>query len=250
MKLRLATPTALVDLAGIKELAGIKADGEALQIGALTTHAAVAASRRRALVAARCWRRPPRSIGDPQVRNRGTIGGSLAHADPARGLSDRAHRAGRDGRDGRRRFAHGIPADGFFKGLFTTRAGAGRDPHRGARADLRQGHGRRVPEAPPSGLELRGRGRGRARRAEGRQVRAGEPRRGRRVREPGARPVGGSRPHRPGARRSRVRRGRGQGRGSDQADLGDLYASGEFRMHLATVLARRALAQAVARAKR
>lgn len=82
MKLRLATPTALVDLAGIEELRGIQSAGGALRIGALTTHATVAASdvvrRQCALLA-----ETASFIGDPQVRNRGTMGGSVAHADPA-----------------------------------------------------------------------------------------------------------------------------------------------------------------------
>src|SRR5262245_18875337 len=82
MKLRLATPAALVDIGGIKELVGIRSAGGALQIGALTTHAAVADSpevQRGCPVLAEA----AAQIGDLQVRNRCTIGGSLANADPA-----------------------------------------------------------------------------------------------------------------------------------------------------------------------
>jgi carbon-monoxide dehydrogenase medium subunit len=81
MKLRLATPTALVDLSRIPGLDGIERDGDALRIGALATHAAVAES---SVVREACpmLAEAASGIGDPQVRNRGTIGGSVAHADP------------------------------------------------------------------------------------------------------------------------------------------------------------------------
>src|SRR5690349_20020786 len=81
MKLRLSTPAALVDLGAISGLAGIERDGDALRIGALTTHAAVAASE---LVGGECRMLAEAAalICDRQVRNRGTICGSVAHADP------------------------------------------------------------------------------------------------------------------------------------------------------------------------
>jgi aerobic carbon-monoxide dehydrogenase medium subunit len=81
MKLRLATPSALVDLGGIAGLDGIERDGDTLRIGALATHSSVAASdavREACPVLAEA----AGGIGDRQVRNRGTIGGSVAHADP------------------------------------------------------------------------------------------------------------------------------------------------------------------------
>ncbi len=80
MKLRLAAPSALVDLGGISSLRGIRDDGDSITIGALTSHAAVAGSdvvRSGCLVLAEA----AESIGDRQVRARGTIGGSLAQAD-------------------------------------------------------------------------------------------------------------------------------------------------------------------------
>ncbi|MFL5802034.1 MAG: FAD binding domain-containing protein [Roseiflexaceae bacterium] len=84
MKLRLATPALLVDLRNIGELRGVSANGGGWRIGAMTTHDQVAnnASLKgyQALIDATS------SIGDAQVRNRGTIGGSLAHADPAADL--------------------------------------------------------------------------------------------------------------------------------------------------------------------
>lgn len=82
MKLRLAQPEVLVDLGFVDELRGIREEGSSLVIGALTTHDEVANSplvRERVPLLAEC----AAQIGDVQVRNRGTIGGNLAHADPA-----------------------------------------------------------------------------------------------------------------------------------------------------------------------
>jgi carbon-monoxide dehydrogenase medium subunit len=97
MKLRLANPGTIVDLSGIAELKGIKKEGDAVVIGALTTHAEVASSPvvKQAIPA---LARLAESIGDRQVRNRGTIGGSLANNDPAADY----------------------PADDFFKGMYET----------------------------------------------------------------------------------------------------------------------------------
>ena len=79
MKLRLAAPSLLVDLRRVPDLAGVRANGE-LKIGAMTTHTALARGGHGILSAAAA------TIADEQVRNRGTIGGSLAHADPASDL--------------------------------------------------------------------------------------------------------------------------------------------------------------------
>ena len=82
MKLRLAQPGTLVDLSRIAELQGIRKDGDALVIGAMTRHADVAASAevRRAILALASL---AEGIGDRQVRNMGTLGGALANNDPA-----------------------------------------------------------------------------------------------------------------------------------------------------------------------
>ena len=85
MKLRLASPRTLIDLGTIPGLRGMRIDGDTLAIGALTVHADVAASdlvRRRLPGLAEA----ASVIGDVQVRNRGTVGGSVAHADPAADL--------------------------------------------------------------------------------------------------------------------------------------------------------------------
>ncbi len=82
MKLRLAQPKHLIDLGKVPGLSGIKADGKALVIGAMTTHWEVESSsavKSKLPVLAEV----ASVIGDPAVRNKGTIGGSLAHADPA-----------------------------------------------------------------------------------------------------------------------------------------------------------------------
>ncbi|MCC7105806.1 MAG: xanthine dehydrogenase family protein subunit M [Chloroflexi bacterium] len=82
MKLRLAQPSAIVDIGRIRSLRGIRMDGNTIRIGALTTHHEVESSdvlRSQASLLAET----ADVVGDLQVRNRGTIGGSLAHADPA-----------------------------------------------------------------------------------------------------------------------------------------------------------------------
>lgn len=85
LKLRLAAPAALVDIGRIKELKGVAVKGKVLRIGALTTHAELASS---AAVRDNCpaLAEAAKMIGDPAVRNRGTIGGNVAHADPASDL--------------------------------------------------------------------------------------------------------------------------------------------------------------------
>ncbi|OLE84780.1 MAG: carbon monoxide dehydrogenase [Acidobacteria bacterium 13_1_20CM_2_65_9] len=82
MKLRLAQPTVVVDIGRISTLSYIREAGGKLAIGAMTTHQEIAASR---LLQDKCPLLPETAshIGDVQVRNKGTIGGSLAHADPA-----------------------------------------------------------------------------------------------------------------------------------------------------------------------
>lgn len=85
MKLRLAQPAVLIDIGRIPGLAGVADGGDHLAIGALTTHATLERdpllARANGLIAATA-----RQVGDPQVRHRGTIGGSCAHGDPASDL--------------------------------------------------------------------------------------------------------------------------------------------------------------------
>jgi aerobic carbon-monoxide dehydrogenase medium subunit len=85
MKLRLASPPALVDIGGLGELSGIREAGDEIVIGALTRHYALETSE---LLRSRAQLVPEAAaqIGDVQVRNRGTVGGSLVHADPGADL--------------------------------------------------------------------------------------------------------------------------------------------------------------------
>lgn len=82
MKLRLARPRAIVDLGRVQELTAITSDGSDVRVGAMATHAQIAES---AILRERCPLLPDTAahIGDAQVRNKGTIGGGLVHADPA-----------------------------------------------------------------------------------------------------------------------------------------------------------------------
>jgi aerobic carbon-monoxide dehydrogenase medium subunit len=115
MKLGLAAPQTVIDIAGLAELTGITVSGSVVRIGALTTHAAVAASKEVAaaipVLAALAG-----GIGDRQVRNRGTIGGSLANNDPAADYPAAALGLGATIHTDRRT----IGADDFFKGLYET----------------------------------------------------------------------------------------------------------------------------------
>lgn len=82
LRLRLAYPETVIDLGGIADLVGVTDDGDAIVIGAMTTHDEVLHD---SLVAqhAPLLAQATRTVADPQVRHRGTFGGSLAHADPA-----------------------------------------------------------------------------------------------------------------------------------------------------------------------
>jgi carbon-monoxide dehydrogenase medium subunit len=115
MKLRLANPETLVDLGGIAELSGIRREGNALVIGAMTRHADVAASKD-VQSAIPALAELAGGIGDRQVRAMGTIGGSLANNDPAA-----CYPAGVLALNGTiQTTKRKIAADDFFTGMFTT----------------------------------------------------------------------------------------------------------------------------------
>jgi aerobic carbon-monoxide dehydrogenase medium subunit len=120
MKQGLAAPSDLVDLGAIAELKGIKMDGNNLVIGAMTTHAEVAKSSvvKGAIPALAVL---ADGIGDPQVRNRGTIGGSISNSDPAADYPAGLVGLGATVVTNKRKIA----ADDFFKGMFETALGAG-----------------------------------------------------------------------------------------------------------------------------
>jgi carbon-monoxide dehydrogenase medium subunit len=119
MKLRLAKPRYIVDLSRIPELNYIREEGDRIAIGSLTTHAEIEESE---LLKRRCPLLPQTAatIGDVQVRNQGTIGGSLAHADPAGDMPAAILALGAEmkaiGPSGER----SIKAEDFFIGLLTS----------------------------------------------------------------------------------------------------------------------------------
>jgi aerobic carbon-monoxide dehydrogenase medium subunit len=248
MKLRLASPRALVDIGGIKNLSGIKAKGKTIEIGALTTHAEIADSE---LVARSCplLSETAALIGDMQVRNRGTVGGSLAHADPAADfptamLALDATMTARGARGDRK-----IAAGQFFTDLFETAL----EPNEILTSILVPVSGKGTGSAylkhrhPASAyavvgvaavVEVKDGKCGRVALAVGGattnpvRVAAAE------------KTLAGARPE-----ASAFAAAAGKVAEALQSPLSDLYASGEFRVHLATVMAGRALAAAAERAK-
>lgn len=139
MKLRLAVPSVLVDIGRVSDLSYINDGGDHIAVGALTRHRALETSE---LLAAECplLGHVAGEVGDPQVRHRGTIGGSLAHSDPASDLPAAVLALGgtlvAQGPNGSRE----ISADDFFTGYFES-----------ALADDEMLTEIRVPKAPSSG---------------------------------------------------------------------------------------------------
>jgi aerobic carbon-monoxide dehydrogenase medium subunit len=115
MKQRLASPSGIIDLSGIRELKAILRDGTGITIGAMVTHDAVARSAdvKAAIPALSAL---AGGIGDPAVRNAGTIGGSVANNDPAADYPSAVLALGATISTNQRT----IPADQFFTGMFTT----------------------------------------------------------------------------------------------------------------------------------
>ncbi|KDN21225.1 FAD binding domain-containing protein [Amycolatopsis rifamycinica] len=119
LRMRLAAPTTLIDLGRVAELRGVREEGGELVIGAMTTHYDV---QRDALVAshAALLKEATDTVADPQIRHRGTLGGAIAHADPAGDLLAPVLALDASlvvaGPSGRRT----VPAAEFFRDLFTT----------------------------------------------------------------------------------------------------------------------------------
>ena len=117
MKLRLAVPSVLVDIAGVRDLSHVEDRGDHIAIGALAKHRSIETSD---LLIAQCpmMAHVASKVGDPQVRHRGTIGGSLAHSDPASDLPAAVLALGGSlivqGPNGQREIA----ATDFFTGYF------------------------------------------------------------------------------------------------------------------------------------
>jgi carbon-monoxide dehydrogenase medium subunit len=124
LRMRLNAPSVLVDLGRIEGLRGVRDEGDAIVIGAMTTHAEVLddplVNEHAALLS-----RAVHHLADPQIRHRGTFGGALAHADPAGDMGAPALALGAEfvvtGSGGPRTVA----ADDFFQDLFTTAVGEG-----------------------------------------------------------------------------------------------------------------------------
>jgi len=248
MKLRISEPAALIDIGGLRGLAGIRAKGKTLVIGAATTHAAVMSSP---IVAKSCplLAETAAQIGDVQVRNRGTIGGSLANADPAADyptaiLALDATLVAAGARGERK-----IPAGKFFLDVFTTALKAGEiltsvvvpaygEGTGGAYLKHRHPASSYAVVGVAALVQLSG---GVCKRvslavggAGGNPVRACEAEAAPSGSKPDAKAIE--------AAAAKV--------ASAIADpMSDTYASGEYRLHLATVLARRALMEAVSRAR-
>lgn len=248
MKLRLTSPGALIDIGRIEELTGIRRQGDGLVIGALTTHAAVERSEE---VLRECpiLAETAAHIGDLQVRNRGTIGGSLAHADPAGDfptailalegvITARGRRGERE-----------IPAGEFFVDMLTTALQPGEllTSLRVPVMDKGMGGSYVKHPHPASGYAVVGvaalvtLGKGKcseARLAVGgvtgtpQRITAAE--QALRDQEPSE---------------EAIARAAEEVGGAISDPMGDSYASGEYRRHLAEVLSRRALAKAVERAR-
>ncbi len=115
LKLRLDKPSDVIDLAEIDGLAGITVDGGTVTIGGMTRHAAVAASAE-VQEAIPALAKLAAGIGDPQVRNRGTIGGSIANNDPAADYPSALVGLGATVKTNKREIA----ADDFFTAMFET----------------------------------------------------------------------------------------------------------------------------------
>ena len=116
LKLRLDSPELLIDIGRLEDMRGITSVTSKINIGALTTHAEIAASN----AVPEGLREAAGVVGDPQVRNRGTIGGNISHADPASdlptilvALGAKIHLSGMTG-------SRTVPAADFFEGFFDT----------------------------------------------------------------------------------------------------------------------------------
>jgi carbon-monoxide dehydrogenase medium subunit len=249
MKLRVSSPAAVIDIGRLKGLDGIKVGKSTIKIGALATHASVLASRE-IQKACPMLSEAAGLIGDIQVRNRGTIGGSLAHADPAADyptvmLALEAEITATGPKGSRR-----IPARKFFVDLFETALKGSEILTEVAIPVMGKGEGGSYLKHrhPASSYAVVGA-------AAVVSLKNDQVKTARLV-------VGGAteKPFLVAGVDSALAGGKPTAKALADAaalvaeaienPLGDLYASGDYRRHLATVLARRALAEAVARAKK
>ncbi len=239
MKLRIARPELLVDIGRVSALAYVRDAGESLAIGALTRHGTLAADP---LLQEHCpiVSHAAGLIGDPQVRHCGTIGGSLAHGDPASDLPAVMLALEAElvivGSEGERT----VPAAEFFRGVFDTAVGPG-ELLTEIRVPKLGGSGLVVPQVHPARAGLGDRRRRRDRAARERWGRRGPDRAHEHGRDAAAGDRGGA-----GARRGRAptRRPTWPRAPSRRSDVS---ASAEFRSHLARVIGKRAIEEALSR---
>ena len=244
MKLRLATPASLVDIGRVPGLDGIERENGTLRIGALATHASVAASE---LVRSSCpgLADTAARIGDPQVRNRGTIGGSLANADPGADYPTTVQALEATivvhGPDGERE----LSADDFLVDVFETALRPG-ELVTSVRIPAAAGSAYEKHRHPASGYAVVGVAavvaveNGRCSRA---RVTVGGATASPVNAEAAAEALTGVEPTEDAIAAAAARVAE-----AVTSPLGDVYASGEYRSHLAGVLARRALTTAFRRA--
>jgi aerobic carbon-monoxide dehydrogenase medium subunit len=248
MKLRLAQPHLLIDIARIKTLSYIRVEGDRILIGATTTHYAIESSD---LLKSICPLLPEcaATIGDVQVRNKGTIGGSLAHSDPAGDWPAAAIALGADlvvvGSSGERV----IKADDFFLDLLTTALEPG-EILREIRIPTpkgRFGHAYQKVPHPASGFAVVGVAANLVLGADGSCQSASIGITGVAAKAYRARAV------ETGLAGNRLDDPTVAGAASRVCDgidpNSDLYASGEYRCHLAQIYTRRAIQRAIARVK-
>jgi aerobic carbon-monoxide dehydrogenase medium subunit len=229
MKLRLAAPSDLVDLAAVSELRGIKVDGNNLVIGATTTHAAVAASADvRGKIAALAHL--AEGIGDRMVRNVGTLGGSVANNDPAADYPAGLVGLGATVITQKRRIA----ADDFFRGMYETALEPG-EIITGVSFPIPKRAGYVKFPNPASRYAIVG-------------VFVAETGSGIRVAVTGAGPVVFRVPAMEKALSANFSADALKGIAVDASSLnGDMHASAEYRAHLVSVIAKRAVEQALGR---
>jgi carbon-monoxide dehydrogenase medium subunit len=246
MKLRLAQPSLLVDISRIKDLSYIREEGGQIRIGAMTSHYQIESS---ALLKKICPLLPDCAavIGDLQVRNKGTIGGSVAHADPAGdwpaaviALNAEMIATGKDG-------DRTIKADDFFVDLLTTALGPGEILRelRINKPNGRTGHAYAKLPHPASGFAVVGV-------AANLSFNGGSECKSASIGITGvsskAYRAAGVENALTGSTLDDSRIGAAAAHATDGVDLnGDVFASDEYRRHLATVYVRRAVAAALSR---
>jgi carbon-monoxide dehydrogenase medium subunit len=249
MKLRVSSPATLIDIGRVKGLDGIKAGKSSIKIGALATHASVADSKD---VKKHCpvLAETAALIGDLQVRNRGTIGGSVAHADPAADYPTVLVALDAEITAASEKGSRKIPARKFFVDLFETALKGSEILTEVSVKAMGKGEGacylkHRHPASSYAVVgvcavvSLKNDSVKSARLAVGGATPNPVVVSGVEKALAGQRPTAKALADAAALVASAI-----------EDPLGDLYASGEYRTHLATVLARRALTEAVARAKK